>query len=266
MSGFTEDIFSKNTFDSHLEIPTSGDPRHNAMLTITLRYKLDFADSRNMRPGLVRLDGIVKFRDSDGFAHPILDWDIKSRTDFSNAFFRGERIWNLKYSLLTPSNYNGLDFNHPDPGFVVRPNVWCLFHLEPSNDPHRTITVVRPDRDSDPVAFRANDMLLDDRAPWMPTLGHELGHALGMLHIKALLGDQECIKDHNLDRCYGETDVERANIMGSGTQLWLLNAAPWLDRIATHTQTQKGSWTPVLDLKTSPKKITLAQSLLNLFF
>ena len=45
---FLDDVFNNATFDSHLEIPTSGDPNHNAMLTIVLRYKLDFADSKNL--------------------------------------------------------------------------------------------------------------------------------------------------------------------------------------------------------------------------
>jgi hypothetical protein len=264
MMAFTVDIPSSNTFDSHLEIPTSGDPNDNAMLTITLRYKLDFADSKNPLPGLIPLDGILKARDAEGFAHPILDWDAKSRWDFTKAFWRGEKIWNLKFLLIAPRSYSGLDFEHPKPGFFVRPNVLCLFHMEPGGNPHRTVTVFRVDRANDPVPFRNHDRLYDDLAPWTPTLGHELGHALGMLHIKALLGDAQCIANHNLDRCYGETDAERANIMGGGRDLWRLNAAPWLDRIASHTNTQKAFWTATLNMKTAPEIITFAQHVLYL--
>src|SRR5262249_58807491 len=52
-SPFIEDIPDPSTFDSHLEIPTSGDPNANATLTLILRYKLEFADSKNRVPGVV---------------------------------------------------------------------------------------------------------------------------------------------------------------------------------------------------------------------
>jgi hypothetical protein len=123
----------------------------------------------------------------------------------------------------------------------------------PSDTPHMTITVVRHDRDNDGNPFRTSSRLYDDRVPWTPTLGHELGHAIGLSHIKVLLGDQQCMIEPNEERCYGETEEERANVMGTGTKLLPLNAAPWLDRIAAHTQTAKADWTATLDLKTKPQ-------------
>src|SRR3954466_842354 len=119
--GFTEDV-SASTFDSHLEIPTSGDPNHNAMLTLTLRYRLTFADSTNQVPGvIVKRDNVFRAVDSDGFSHPLLDWDAKARSAFSTAFQRGMKIWNMKFVLITPRDYSGLDFPHPKPGYRVRP-------------------------------------------------------------------------------------------------------------------------------------------------
>src|SRR5262245_55183939 len=126
-----------NTFDSILEVPTSGSPDHNAMLTITLRYQLIFADSKNKIPGLiVERDGTTRAVDNVGYSHPITDWDAKTRSDFTRAMSRSEKIWNLKFMLIPPLDYSDLDFPHPHPGWYVHPNVICLFRLEPSGTPH----------------------------------------------------------------------------------------------------------------------------------
>jgi hypothetical protein len=260
---FIGDI-SDRTFDSHLEIPTSGDPHHNAMLTITLRYRLEFADSRNRVPGLiVERDGTPRALDGANFAHYITDWDERSRANFTKAMWRSEKIWSFKFMLITPRSYNGLDFEHPMPGSFVRPNVICALHMEPWGDPHIRITVVRAAGADQFTPFTERspprNMRLDELAPQLPVLGHELGHVLGMLHIKALLGDQACIADDNASRCYGETEHELANIMGTGRDLWPLNAAPWIDRVALHTKTQVSSWTATMDMKTLPQIITSKQ-------
>lgn len=267
-SPFIRDMPS-GKFDSLLEVPTSGDPNHNAMLSITLRYKLNFADSKNQVAGvIVRRDQAFKAQDAEGFAHPILDWDRPSIDNFSRAFQRGERIWNLKFLLVTPRSYSGLDFSHPRPGYRTRPNVLCLFRMEPWGAPHITINVVRIDAANDPVPFRSHIRLMDHLAPWRNTLGHEIGHALGMLHIKTLLGDTQCIADEHRgiypERCYGETEAEIANIMGGGNTLSAVNAQPWLERIAAHTGTQQHLWIAKRDLKLLPTSLTIAQSLLNL--
>lgn len=267
-STFISDVTSSK-FDSLLEIPTSGDPNHNAMLTVTLRYKLNFADGKNPVAGvIVKRDQIFKAQDADGFAHPVLDWDRKAIEDFSRAFQRGERIWNLKFLLVTPNSYSGLDFSNPRAGYRTRPNVLCLLRMEPWGAPHITINVVRVDTANDPVSFRSHIRLMDHLAPWRSTLGHEIGHALGMLHIKTLLGDKQCIADENRgiypERCYGETEAEVANVMGGGNRLSVVNALPWLERIALHTSTQRQLWTASRDLKLAPASITVAQSLLNL--
>jgi hypothetical protein len=260
-------IISNTTFDSELKIPSGwtsptslnfenyGAPPNNAALTLKLRYKLNFADSKNRVPGVVVIEGAFKVRHADGFAHPILDWDQKSRATFASAFERGEKIWSRKFLLLTPSTYNGFDFSLPDdPTATVRPNVVCLFVMSPSDsNPHIEITVFRIDRDNDAVPFRSHSKVYDDLVPWTPTLGHELGHAIGIPHIKVILGDAQCTIEPNADRCYGETEEEMANVMGSGTKLLPLNAGPWLDRIAAHTMTPRSGWTATLDMRTQPE-------------
>src|SRR5215831_11455561 len=77
-SPFIEDIPDPSTFDSHLEIPTSGDPNANATLTLILRYKLEFADSKNRVPSVVLMvEGTARAKDSTGFSHYIAAWDDK---------------------------------------------------------------------------------------------------------------------------------------------------------------------------------------------
>jgi hypothetical protein len=260
---------SNNAFDSLLELPTSGDPNHNAMLTIILRYRLVFADGRNRAPGvIVEREGTPRARDSKGFAHSIRDWDDKARAEFTQAIWRAEKIWNLKFLLFPPLDYSEFDFPHPHPGWYVRPNVMCLFRMEPWGSPHIKITAVRVTSPVEFVSFTRpappRDMVIDDLAPWRPTLGHELGHVLGMQHIKALTGDAACIADQNVPRCYGETKHELANIMGGGQTLWPLNAEPWLDRIALHTGTSKARWQATLDMKAAPRIGGTGHSLMDI--
>jgi len=262
-SPFVDDVTGAD-FDSHLEIPTSGDPRHNATLTLTLRYKLEFADGKNRVPGvIVTIEGTTRARDAESFPHFVRDWDDQSRTGFTKLIWLSQRIWTYKFMLIPPRTYSGLDFAHPQPGRYVRPNVLCALQMEPSDAPHIRMIAVR---NAGPLTFQAatnrappRNMVIDESAPQTPVLGHELGHVLGMPHIKALLRDQACLVHDNAPRCYGETPQELANIMGTGRDLWPLNAAPWVERIASHTQTKASDWTPTMDMKTSPATVSLGQ-------
>jgi hypothetical protein len=89
-------------FDSTLELPTSGDPRHNATLTLTVRYRLVFADSKNRAGIVVTVEGTPRARDGTGFRHYILDWDGPTRLKFTKALWRAERIWSFKFLLAPP--------------------------------------------------------------------------------------------------------------------------------------------------------------------
>ena len=144
----------------------------------------------------------------------------------------------------------------------------CALQMEPWGPPHIRITAVRaaiPDAFTNATSRAPpRNMLLEESAPRLPALGHELGHVLGMRHIKTILGDQACVADDNAPRCYGETALELANIMGAGRDLWPLNAAPWIERVAAHTRTQAGLWTATMDMKTPPETLTFAQHVLRL--
>jgi hypothetical protein len=256
------------SFESTLEAPDGRDPNQNAWLTITIRYSLNFVDGYNDKAGLIVEDGDSKYLalDSDKKPFPIVPWDAGSTTKFRNAFQRGENIWNFRFVLITPRDYDGLDYETLD--WKVRPNVLCLFRLVPAVNarPHLSIDVVRLDPSIDRRFFRSNKSLYDDLDVWTPALGHELGHALGLGHIKELLGDTQCIADANRgifpDRCYGETEWEKAHIMGRGKNIDSLCAKAWLDRIVLHTVDSNGrqntGWKATLDTNTPPRKIPMA--------
>jgi hypothetical protein len=259
-------------FESVFEGPHDFSPEENAWLTITIKYDLNFADSKNRVPGVIVDDGgKVLGRDSDKILFPIIDWDFDSIMKFQRAFQRGETIWNWQFLLITPKDYDELDYTSmAGSGWIVRPNVQCLFRLAPaSGRPHLPITVVRLDPSiTSAKSFRSNKNLYDQLDVWSPTLGHELGHGLGEGHIKELLGDAQCIADAKLgvfpDRCYGELPSERANIMGAGSSFSLLNAKPWLERIQQHTSGQhREPWTVTTVMNTPPRKAPLGAGLVG---
>jgi len=259
-------LIDQDNLLSTLEIPDGRSADQNAWLTLTLRYSLNFLDSKN-RAGVIFAAG-SKFvaQDSDKPPNrvPIVDWDAQSQFQFQRAFQRGEKIWNWQFLLITPQDYDGLDYTSlAGSGFVVRPNVLCLFRLV-SNfaNADLRINVVRLDPSiTSEKAFRSSQTLYDHLDVWTPTLGHELGHALGQGHIKELLGDAQCIADAKRgvfpDRCYGETDVEKQNIMGRGGRIYLDNAKPWLDRISDHTGRTSSAWKASGMMNTPTRKIPL---------
>ncbi len=120
-----------NTFDSVLEIPDGTDPNQNAWLTLQLRVKLNFADSKNPVPGLiVNQGGKFYAKDTDGYLFPILDWPAHLVTRFWREFAQvAERTWNWQFLLITPTSYAGLDYQSTVGKWTIRPNVLCLFRM-----------------------------------------------------------------------------------------------------------------------------------------
>src|SRR5215472_13198748 len=93
-----------NTYDSMLEIPSGTDPNQNAWLTLQLRIKLNFADSKNQVAGLtVNQGGTWYAKDTDGYLFPLLDWPAHLIARFQREFVQvSQRTWNYQYVLITP--------------------------------------------------------------------------------------------------------------------------------------------------------------------
>lgn len=248
-------------FDSALEIPSGKDPNQNAWLTITINYTLNFADSRNLVPGLiVQQNGKYYAKPSRPTPNAqnvqIRDWDVESRSAFVKRFAKGEDFWNYKFLLITPQDYDAFDYtNWGGPGWICRPNVICLFRLKSGGSPnHLAINVVRKERDDD--FFRSDSGNYANTDVNNRTLWHELGHALDQLHIRALLGDPTCMVDH--DGCYDEPPGIAPNIQGHGTGLIPQNAKAWHELIARHTETPQPKWQVSLATNTPPRKLQMA--------
>src|SRR5580658_1973470 len=112
-----------NTYDSVLERPSGNNFTQNAWLTLQLRIKLNFVDSKNPMPGLtVNQGGKFYAKDTDGYLFPLLDWPPFLIDRFQREFTaRAEKTWNRQFLLITPKNYADLDYESGD--WSVRPNV-----------------------------------------------------------------------------------------------------------------------------------------------
>jgi hypothetical protein len=252
---------SADECESLLEMPDGRNPNQNAWLTITINYTLNFVDRRNLVPGLiVQQNGKFYAKPSlPGANAPnvqIRDWDNESRSAFVKRFAKGEDFWNYRFLLITPQDYDAFDFTSWDgPGWICRPNVICLFRLKSGGSPnHLALNVVRKERDGD--FFRSDAHTYANTDVNNKTLWHELGHALDQLHIKALLGDPNCLVDMHAsdDPCYDTPAGMEPNIQGRGTGLIPQNAKAWHELIARHTDTLQPRWQVSLATNTPPRK------------
>jgi hypothetical protein len=241
-----------------LEIPSGRNAGQNAWLTLTLGYTFTFLDRRTPDPKDTKAEKQVLFysgsgwyaRDLSGYMFPILDWDGRAIEAFHKKFRLGESIWNHKFQITTPANYDQFDYRSG--GITYRPNVLCLFRMTSGVKSAQNFNVVRLDPDVTevmtedgkktkrvkyPEGFRSSEGTLSDGDWRTPVLGHELGHALGQTHIKGLLGDEACLQDPNAKRCYGTTPEELLNIMGIGREITKVNGGPWCQHLAHITGT-----------------------------
>jgi hypothetical protein len=158
----SEAVAPYNGYDSILEIPNGNNSNQNAWLTLQLRVKLNFVDSKNPLPGFtVFQDRRWYARDHNGYLFPLIDWPSHLMARFQREYAQqAQKTWNWQFMLITPTNYSGLDYQCFTRGVTVRPNVLCLFRMSVisrtgalldtspaagpmrAGAPHRTINVV----------------------------------------------------------------------------------------------------------------------------
>ncbi len=253
------DSIGADEFESKLEMPSGKDPSQNAWLTITIHYTLNFADSKNIVPGLtVMQDGrwVARPSNPNAKAVPIKDWDVESRANFARRFPKGEEFWNYKFLLITPKDFDAFDYQtFSGAGWICRPNVICLLRLKSGGTPnHLPLNIVRTGDEF----FRSDKNTYADTDVGNKTLWHELGHALDQLHIRALVNvDQKCLVDINHDDCYKDPPGITPNIQGQGTGLLPQNAKAWHELIARHTETPQTKWQVSMAANTPPRKMPL---------
>jgi hypothetical protein len=265
-----------------LEIPSGKTPDQNAWLTLTLNYTLTFLDRTNPNPQsnghaaekvLTNAEGTWYAKDASGFMFPVRDWDFQAKDKFGKMFDAGWQIWNHRFIIMTPEDFDQLDYQNR--GQTIRPNILCLFRMnrvfDPRNAHNFNIVRLDPMPDNDIIytengktekkfkdGFRPTDETMADDAWLRETLGHELGHVLGLDHILALEGEPMCKVEgkKGLDRCYGVTLEEMHNIMGKGRNITLINARPWRQHLQMITNTHIENWNFVLTA--DPKQRDLA--------
>jgi hypothetical protein len=228
----------------------------NAELLINLRICL-----KQVPPGPVK--------DSEGDEYTALAWPTAAWDQFRRVVQRdGQAFWDDKFWLRTPPDYAPLVTTEGNASF--RCNVRCRLKLElvPEGYAHQVIQAAYLDPSKtgaqDYRSFRSNMSLYCQKdiqyrkvlnatalpnkelviwIDWKRTVMHELGHSLGEPHIGEMIPERSpACKPGDPYLCYGVTMEDLKNIMGSGSKLAPINAKPWLDRIAQHTNTQPAAW------------------------
>lgn len=280
-------------FDSELHKPDETQLRQNATLTLRLKLHLNFADKSNPVAGRTQMmQGKYCARDLDGYWFPIRYWDNESRAHFRKAFEQFAKVWNERFILITPKDYDGLDLmSYDNDGhWLIRPNVLCRFRLElvsagVDNEMNvyrldRTATKAvqpgKPDRQLSGVGslespFRESDRHLVDLTAFnAQTIAHEVGHRLDQDHILGLKqrlgvtgGNATCRLNTgggNANRCYGKESSDKDNVMGGGNSITLINAISWMERVAEHTNTAYAQWSATMIMDRRPRKIRVEQA------
>jgi hypothetical protein len=229
------------------------DRYNNAELTLVLKLHIQKIDPSG---------GTVTHPDHDGTPRKIVAWGGYWNTWTRKFKTDCEKFWGNKLWLKSPTLYHMHDFT--DKGTVYQPNVWCRFKIDlvsSAAGAHKSIKAVRLDP-SEPF-FRSNAGLYDHRdiKPVPQSHGgtkmthvHEVGHAIGLPHVgqgdRLTLGGLVCAVHEwtggstNDSQCYGITEHEQRDAMGSGNELREWHAKPWQEAMALFTGFAAGFWTP----------------------
>jgi hypothetical protein len=260
-----QERLDRPSFDSYLLPPaTGGDGNAELILCLRLRF-------------VPATPGMVGRSSPDGAGHERGAWDVSSWADYKRrALESANRAWNGRLWLVTPPGYAELDY--PAGPAQARPAVKCSLRVveaDTRGTAHARINVVR--RNGAPAAgFRPHLTLWDsgdvcpaDLPPgeaegratrgWMAP--HGVGHLLGLPAVGARAADGgRCLACAALGR---QEDGDAApasatglahNVMGGGSVVQGINAAPWINRMVLHTEgnTSPQDWAAVV-VKIGPR-------------
>ena len=220
------------------------DRYNNAELTLLLKIHFDMIDPAGAHG---------TFPDHDGTQRKIIKWGSTGAAWKQKFKSDCEKFWGGRLWLKSPVLWHSWDYT--DKGTLYQPNVWCRFKIElvsAAASAHKSIKAVRLDP-SEPF-FRSNDSLYDSRdlddqpqaGGWVKkTHVHEVGHAIGLPHVgegePVSIGGLICTLhvmgggSTNDPECYGITDYEKQDAMGSGDTLRLWHAKPWQEALNLFT-------------------------------
>ena len=249
-------------FDS--ELGNSADEDNATPLTVILRIAFRAAEplgGTETRPtscGIQTASRKVSIgsdwaEDLNGRVFRIVNWPSGALTTFA-AQFRSqvENLWNNRFFLKFPNPndpaqaMNQADFDALQaPALIGRktPFLRCLLRIDAVAEAERhhalmhvinlasgpsckfqTFVAQRPGQAD--VGFLTN-------RDSTRTSAHETGHMLGLQHVND--GAPACQSNHDADICYGETPLQRRDLMGEGTAVHGAHARRWLEAVALHT-------------------------------